>query len=679
MSNVNLVIKQKGFNPAPYAGNIPFFANSEINPDCRGGRLHTEFWEEIIYHLQNGFTTGGLWIPGPYFMYLNFKKVAGLYGPVFPNFIDTHHQLALEWHEVKISPDLAGMIIPKARRKGLSFFATMEGDYGARIIPQFRMAIAGGLDNYVQGFRKKLVDRFNDVPPELQMHILKDNEDEFQVGYEYRTDKGWRKNLQGHFMFETLKDQATKLEGEFFHIVVMEEMGEFPRSDQAYESIRPALEMGERIEGKFLMYGTGGNMLKGSKAFKHFSAYKDSYGLRKRLVLGNQFYYPYFGGAKNKDGTSAEKIPYVKAKHPDLAPEQYLGCEDLQAAEEAILNGRLIRSKNPDKRALTEWNKKYPLNEDEIFTSSGSNNFNTDKLYEKLIQTQSTPEQKWNTFKLEFVKDKDGDMMIPFQVKAIPVEENLDDGEIVYIFQPPKLNIKDLDVGGVDSYNEDVTTTTDSLGAMTVVRRADEIILPDTLPGRIPVCLYYRRPKRKEIFFQTCLKISIYYNLIKNTMISAEYDLIIQYYKDMGAKKYLSPRPKSFDSPDTEQHHDYGVKMNSYSKPRMVGLLQSWVEDFTHLCEFPDMLKDLIAYDDQNIGTDYDSADALGYALMRIIDMKRTPQEDTKNKKARSDLPEYIEVNGIIIQVNYPDEDEDEKKPQTVIELGRGKWQTLGD
>ena len=153
--------------------------------------------------------------------------------------------------------------------------------------------------------------------------------------------------------------------------------------------------------------------------------------------------------------------------------------------------------------------------------------------------------------------------MIPFQVKAIPVEENLDDGEIVYIFQPPKLNIKDLDVGGVDSYNEDVTTTTDSLGAMTVVRRADEIILPDTLPGRIPVCLYYRRPKRKEIFFQTCLKISIYYNLIKNTMISAEYDLIIQYYKDMGAKKYLSPRPKSFDSPDTEQHHDYGVKMNS--------------------------------------------------------------------------------------------------------------------
>ena len=129
--------------------------------------------------------------------------------------------------------------------------------------------------------------------------------------------------------------------------------------------------------------------------------------------------------------------------------------------------------------------------------------------------------------------------MIPFQVKAIPVEENLDDGEIVYIFQPPKLNIKDLDVGGVDSYNEDVTTTTDSLGAMTVVRRADEIILPDTLPGRIPVCLYYRRPKRKEIFFQTCLKISIYYNLIKNTMISAEYDLIIQYYKDMGAKKYL--------------------------------------------------------------------------------------------------------------------------------------------
>lgn len=674
----NLLIKEKGFNPAPYAGNIPYHANSDINPDCYGSRIHEEFWEEVTYYSEHGYNTGGLWIPPSYWFYLNFKKVNGLYGPVYPDFIDLHYELSREWHEVKISPDLAGMIIPKARRKGLSFFGTSEGDYGARFVPQFRMAICGGLDNYVQGFRKKLSERFNEVPKELQMHVLKDNEDYFEIGYEYRTDKGWRKNLQAQFMFETLKDQATKLEGEFFHIVVMEEMGEFPRSNEAYESIRPALEMGENILGKFLMYGTGGNMLKGSKAFKHFSAYKDSYGLRKKLILGNRYFHPYFGGAKGKDGSIIEKIPYIKAQYPDLAPEQLIGCEDVRAAEEAILRGRLARSKNPDKRALTEWNKKYPLSEEEIFTSSGSNNFNTDKLYEKLLPLQSTPEQQWKPYKLEFIKDKDGDLILPLSVKVIPVEDDPDDGEIVYIYQHPKLNIKDLDVGGIDGYNEDITTSTDSLGAMVVVRRSDEITIPDMVPGKIPVCLYYRRPKRKEIFFQTCLKISIYYNLLKNTMISAESDLVIQYYKNMGCKRYLSPRPRSFDSPDSEQKHDFGVKMTGFSKPRMMGILQTWVEDFAHLCEFADIIKDLIAYDDQNIGNDYDSADALGYALMRIIDMKRVPMEQNEKKRYKPDLPEYQEVNGVIMEIKYHEEEEFPSE-QKVIPLERGRWETLGD
>jgi hypothetical protein len=119
---------------------------------------------------------------------------------------------------------------------------------------------------------------------------------------------------------------------------------------------------------------------------------------------------------------------------------------------------------------------------------------------------------------------------------------------------------------------------------------------------------------------------SVLYNLQKNTMVSAEADLVIQFYKNHACTKYLSPRPKSFDSPNSELNNDYGAKMTVYSKPRMVGLLQSWVLDNIVWCFFLRTIQDLICYDDQNIGTDYDSADALGLILMRIEDMKKKPR-----------------------------------------------------
>ncbi|MFA6916970.1 MAG: hypothetical protein WC222_11275 [Parachlamydiales bacterium] len=644
------IIKNIGFNPKPIAGKIPIYADSLSNPKCLGTRAWEEFWLEQIYYCLNGYDTGGIHLPGRYYYYLNYDIIKGLHGSVYPDFVDVHYQLALLVEEVK-REGKAGIIIPKARRKGLSVFGDNLCSWGSRFIPDYRMGVAGGLERYVKGFRLKLFSSFNNVPPELKLSILKKNDDELKIGWEEKNNSGgFDEIVIALSQFATLNEQATKLEGEFFHDCVMEESGQFELLDEAYESIKPALELGERTLGTFYFFGTGGNMLKGSKAFKDIWHNSESYNLVRFFIPGNRFHHPYYGGAREIDGQLAEKIDEIKEMSPGLHPEQYLGCEAVSQAKESILEERRRRSKNPDKKVLIDWNKKYPLTVEEVFTSSGSNKFNTDLLYTQMYQIQEV-EQKWKEYCLDIVKDKEGMYVLPLQVEARPRGKKDKDWECVEILEHPKPNIKDLDIEGVDGYNEDKTTTSQSLGGIVVLRRYNVYRNAQWGSKILPICHYLKRPPRKEQHWEMALKVAIYYNTIKNCIISAESDMVIDYFKKNHGKKYLSPRPKAFDAPEGQQQHDFGVKMTQYSKPRMLSLMQSWVEDNADVIFFLDLLLNLIAYDEENIGTDWDDADAVGYALMRIVDMKHDPKDRDVDDTKLSDLPEYREKDGILMDI----------------------------
>jgi len=647
------IIKMRGFNPKPVAGNIPIYADSVGNPKCIGTPNWEEFWLEQIYYCLNGYDTGGLHIPGRYYHFLNFMPLKGLQGTIYPDFVDLHYQMWTLVEEVK-KYHKAGGLFPKARRKGVSIFGNGLAGHGARFIPDYRMGVAGGLERYVKGFRIKLYAAFNNTAPEFKMNILKGNDAEYKIGWSEKNELGdFEEKMIAYLQFATMNEQATKFEGEYFHDVICEEAGQFELLLEAHESIRPALELGERMIGTFWIYGTGGNMQKGSKAFKDMWHNYESYNMVRFFIPGNRYFFPYYAGAREEDGSSAEKIAGVKEQFPNLHPEQYIGCEDPEAAKEVILKERIRRAANPDKKVLIDWNKKYPLNVEEVFTSSGSNNFNTDLLYTQLYRVQEAS-LRYKEFVLEFEKDKDGNIKLPLKVNSFPKSKKHKEWEAVSILDGghPLVNIKNLDIVGVDGYNEDITTTTSSLGGIVVVRRYDTFN-NSVYPGkRLPVLYYMKRPPRKEQFMELALKVAVYYHALKNTMISAESDLVIDYFKKNSGRKYLSPRPKTFDAPDSKQLHDFGVKMTTYSKPRMLGLLQTYVEDNYDVVFFMELLSGLIAYDQENIGSDWDDVDALGYALMRIVDMKRTPEKEEDEQRATSyDLPAYEYEQGTLIDV----------------------------
>jgi len=647
-------LKLRGFDPSPIANNIPYWADEISNPRCIGTTAYDDFWEEQFDRCINGYETAGVNIPGRYYYYLNLMPLKGLKGGMYPLYVD----LDLEYFKlvdyVKEEQKM-GIISPKARRKGLSEKGKTILSHGIRFIPGYRGAITAGLETYVTGLRKKFEHGENAIRKEVRLNVLQDNEKIYQPGYEIKDPIGGyiEDGYNTMLSFETMYDDATKLEGEYFNDVICEESGQYKLLGQVIESIKPALEFGSEMLGNFFIYGTGGNILSTSKDFKDLWDNAEIYNLERFWVPGTRLYYPFFGNPladtfKDKDtGKMVDAIPNLR-KHQSW---EIIGCEDVVAAEDYILKKRIEYAKLPNKAKLKKHNQSYPLTVDEAFTSGGSNNFDDEKIYNKLFQIEGKLDNykevilEWSYNK----EDPDAERIL----SSRPAKTNDPQWKRIMVLQEPRKDILDLDIGGVDSYNQDQTKTSSSLGSMVVMRQGNRVSMVDDgiRKSEYPVCLYYHRPPRKEDFYDICLKIATWYGLKNNVMCSAEQDFIIDYFKKNGGTKFLSPRPKTFDSRKGQQVHKYGAKMTGSSKEIILGIVQSWVVDYVDDCEFPLILRDLLAYDEAYIGTDWDSVDALAYAKMRIEDMKTRPRKSSEEEESGPEVEWMPDERGNMILI----------------------------
>jgi len=348
-----------------------------------------------------------------------------------------------------------------------------------------------------------------------------------------------------------------------------------------------------------------------------------------------------------KSYREVQETPYLEAQYPGLQHEQLLGCEDVQAAKEGIRKHIEILSRNPDKSKLREYLQDMPEEVEDVFISSNMNNFSAELLYEQNYRIDTLPNLRYKEYVLDFKKNEDGVYSQPLQVIARPATKKDKEWEIVKILDGgmPDPRYKNFDIIGIDGYTIDNSMSSLSQGAIVVLRRYDQFKEDTNIeqPGKVPVCIYNKRPPRKEKFWEISLKVAIFYNAVKNTMIGADSDQLIAYFKDMGCKKYLSLRPKSMDSVTGGLTNEYGIKVTGSNGPKIISLMQSWVDSYCCYCWFRELNEALAAYNEENIGTDWDIADALGYALVRIEDMKKKPEktDDNESKEERFSFGYY--------------------------------------
>ena len=639
-SNRAPYIKSKGYCPNPIVVHgIPKEADGRNYPNVIGTSAWEQFWSEQIYYIINGYQTGGLWVPGRYYYYMNFNTMNTIErGAINPDNTDLHLELAYYIDYCKKNGK--HLMIPKGRRRGISEAShSMIIDYGYRFSPsKWQGGVAAGHSKPIEDFITKWKFAESQLPPELFIGKLKMNDSEIIQGWVEKNELNtWtEKGIPSSIYTRTMFSDPNLFKGLFLNDVVVEEVGEFENFLEFFDATKDCFMSGQKQVGSCFIYGTGGRVDKGSKDFKEAWESSDSRdwcrsnNVERWVVDARRFYY--YGNASLEQ----QRLPAHSELFKKYKPYQLIGVEDLKAAEEDIMKRREEYLKIGDLVAYNRFVQNNPLTEQEIFRKTAVNNFDTALLNIQRDSIMNGSALPYSLYRPEFVKDdKTGMIKQPLEVKMIPLQKGQDESEAVYILDDghPFGNFINRYCAGIDSYNTDQSKSSKSLGAMCVIDR-------ETLT---PVAIIRCRPKRKEIFFDLCLKLSIYYKMHAQVLGDVASDTILEYFANVGCYGYLADRPKKFESLASEQMHTKWVRLTSYSKPAMIGLMQFHVNNHIAKIKFPQLIDEILSYDEGARLSDNDLADAYGIALMQNVSSESVIKDLSKEEILdRYSLPQFV-------------------------------------
>ena len=380
------------------------------------------------------------------------------------------------------------------------------------------------------------------------------------------------------------------------------------RLKNAYMSSKACFMDGDIQFGVPIVGGTGGDISKASKDFMDMYYSHDAYNLIPVFIPASKAYYGFFD---------------IKT-----------GEENEKGAREKLIEDREDIQKSGDNEAYNLHIQNYPLTIEEAFLNTHSARFDISLL---------------NAQRSRILASKD----FRSQIQRGYLDWELGEQEPTVRWKPhpegpykilahPELEYKHLDIGGIDSYDQDEAGASDSLGSAIIYRR----FANTDIPSDYVIAEYTDRPKKKEDFWDGCLKLAVYYNakmLVEYTKIG-----ILDYFKRMNALKYLKEKPESAHNPGTKTRNRYGVHMNKQVKALMEDLIDDYLREGAQDIWFIDLIDELANYGLQNT----DRAMAFGLCLIHNIDNYRM-QAAIKEEILDIGLKYYkMGYNGTPVQIN---------------------------
>lgn len=292
------------------------------------------------------------------------------------------------------------------------------------------------------------------------------------------------------------------------------------------------------------------------------------------------------------------------------------GCPDIKTAEEIVDSERDDKRENPSK--FTKYCQEFPKTLKEVFTKTGTNNFNQAKLAEQFVRFDYDEELKEATYRasLDWIKAKDGritgvkivrDYEGPFEIAEEPMKN--EEGH----------HYKNLYVAGVDSIDQgniDSVTTTGSKLAMLIKKRIpDGAYFKST--QNVYVCKYLKRSDDVREDYENILKATILYD----AKVNVEYSKIgiVGYFRDQKQYHRLLKRPsialgkKEKDSPIAANTNLIGTTTSTDVINHQDSKIAEYINDYCHDIVFQDLVGQLIDYKRED-RTEYDLVIAMGLA-----------------------------------------------------------------
>ena len=563
----------KKYQPIIYEG-IPDLNQQSIS--------YREFWDEQIERCKNGYKPRGLdAISGKHYYYLNFYKILGSSGEkggrktlIAPWYRDMDKEYFDLFETCK--DEEKGMIVIKARDKGFSYMNSGILAQEFTFYPFNEIGIAAGLQVTADSFFGKVKNGLFNQEPIFRHSILKDADALLKSGYKKKDKEGkWNVGgFQSSIHCRTMSNPEV-FKGERLSVMVFEEAGEFKELLNAYMSSKACFMDGDIQYGVPIIGGTGGDIEASSKDFMDMYYNAEAFNLIPMFIPATKCYHGFFN--------------------------LETGVSDIKNAEEKLLKERKQLQEGANNKGFNLHIQNYPLTVEEAFLQTKSSKFNIANINEQrgIIMSSPTTENQIQLGRLEWLDEG-------MNVEWIP-----DNTGPYKILSHPQTDYKGLDIGGIDSYDQDTAKSSKSLGSAIIYRRFYSV----DMPSNYVVAEYTERPKTAEEFWDGCLKLAVYYNskmLIEFTKIG-----IIDYFKRMGGMQFMKERPTAAHSPKSVNRNRFGIQMNKHTKAVMEQYLQKYVEENTGDIWFMDLLDELANYGVRNT----DRVIAFGLCLIHDIDI----------------------------------------------------------
>ena len=532
-------------------------------------------------------------ISGKYYFYLNYYMILGNDGTsgnrknlIHPWYRSMDNEYFNTFEKCK--EENKGMIVIKARDKGFSYMNSGMVAHEYTFFPFNDVGVAAGLQATADAFFDKTKKGLNGIHPNFKHSVLKDTSDIMRSGYKQKNRDGkWQVGGYQSTVICRTMDNPEVFKGERLSLMIFEEAGEFKRLKNAYMSSKACFMDGDIQFGVPVIGGTGGDISKSSKDFMDMYYSHTAYNLEPMFIPASKAYYGFF----------------------DIES----GVEDEKGANEKLIEDREVIQKSGDNEAYTLHIQNYPLTIEEAFLNTHSARFDIALL---------------NAQRSRILSSKDNRSQI--QSGYLDWQVGNENPTVTWRPHPsgpykvlahPEPDFKNLDIGGIDSYDQDQAGASDSLGSAIIYRR----FANTDMPSDYVVAEYTERPKKKEDFWDGCLKLAVYYNskmLVEYTKIG-----ILDYFKRMNALKYLKEKPESAHNPGTKTRNRYGVHMNKQVKALLEDLIDDHLREHVQDMWFIDLIDELANYGLQNT----DRAMAFGLCLIHNIDnyrMKATNKDE---------------------------------------------------
>jgi len=485
-------------------------------PFPEGTDSYDEYWDEQEHYIKNGYTHEGQFIDGLYYLYLNYcpikhKQKKGLFMPDFWSMDADYFEHISVAMGLRPDPDPFRPVvleIAKTRQCGASFKGCVPILYNMCFVPFSQNYLGSYLSDDTEKTTNMFLSyfyhayRYTDFGKRF---IKKEAYEYYQVGYWDLIDGD---KIPAGYLSElriiTWKDNPEKGVGGPCDLFVVEEAGLHPYLLTSLGFITPACKDGDFTTGTVLVYGAAG------KDGQYEGLKKLHYAPRAY----NAYSFPNKWEPESHYKESGLFIPNYSCRKPHIDEDgNPMQANAIIARDKSL---KELEKKDHEKYLLDL--SQYPNTPSEMFAVRGRKRFN-----QKLIAQQIAYLESQNAFgqAIELYEDinKGGikelfvDEKIKSPIRKFPLEGDMDKEGCIEIFEFPDADPPpDLYIGGIDSYNQEDSYYSESLGSCFIYKKVSHLAKEGT--HRLVVAECTQRPKSKYDFYMNCAMLAKYYNAV---------------------------------------------------------------------------------------------------------------------------------------------------------------------